>query len=223
MSDIIKIDDPDAVEAKAPPAADKLEALRDLARQLWAAEREKAKLEAAVVAKDEEIALLETKLLPQAMRDVSMTDFGLEGGFRIELEKGVAGSIKKENEPKAFEWLEERKHGGIIKHVLTISFGKGEAAWARKFMADLAKRKKPLPVERKDSIHAGTLKKFIKEMIALENVGKLPPDQRLPRDLFGIFEFERANLIDPAAEALAAIEKGKRKKPKGAASDDVEM
>lgn len=224
MSDPQTIDAAD-VEAAAPVASDKLEIVRDHARALYQKRRDATKKleEAKLLA--EEIEILETKTLPDAMREIKMRRFELDGGFEIDLEDVVHGSIKKENEPKAFKFLKDNEPwDALIRNSITVFFDKGEEKWADKFMRDLAKRKRPLEHERKAVIHAATLKKFVKERVAAEKLGQVPPEKILPRDVFSIFEFTRANLIDPAEEARKAAEKvkaaGKKSKAK---TEEVEM
>jgi len=214
---IISADD---VEARKPPSDKELKNVRDLAAELYKRRREVAKLMAEIETHSVAIGVLEEKTIPDAMRAIGLESFGLEGGFRIDLEKFAHGSVTKANEPAFFEWLEKHNFGSIIKHVLTISFGKDEDKWAKKFMADLAKRKKPIPVERKDGIHAGTWKSFFKERFEAEKRGEVPETKRLPRDLLSIHEGTRAVLFDPTAEADKAKARGAKKKGD---KDKVEM
>lgn len=205
------------VEEKAPPSDAQLKGLRDHAAALWTKQREVEDLTAKLKAASEEISVLETKTIPDAMREVGMEHFSLTGGFSIALERVVAASISKAAAPAAHEWLERYGFGSIIKHDITISFGKDEDKWAKKFLADLAKRKRPLRAERKDVVHSGTLRAFVRERVDLEKAGQVPDDEmKLPRDLFGVFEFVKATLIEP-----------KEKKPRGkksaATEEGIEM
>lgn len=211
----------DEIEQAPAPKQGELSAIRDLAAELYKAERALAKLEEDVVAKKAEIDALTTVRIPAALAAVGMTGFDLEAGFRVEIEDVVKGSILIENKPRAYAWLDEHGHH-IIKRVFTVSFGKDESAWAEKFRRDLAKRKKPLRAEIKESIHDGTLQKFTKEMVEKERAGELPPDELLPRELIGVYEAKRARLIDPEEEKKAAFAR-KSKKPKAAVEDSIEM
>lgn len=230
MTDTPTIIDADEIEAKAPPSDEQIKNVRDHARDLYKKRRLLATLQEEAAKTVIEIEVLEVKTLPEAMRTIGMRSFALDGGFEIELEDVVHGSIKKENKPAAYEWLkdaaEKAKNGwdAIIKNTITVSFDKGDEKWANKFMADLAKRKRPLQVERESAIHASSLKKFVKERVAAEKTGEVPPALILPRDLFGVFEFTKANLVDPAEEAKKTAEKATKKtKPKKGASNEVEM
>lgn len=229
MSESLTVVPADEIEAKPPPSDAQLKGVRDHAGELWKKRRLLTRLAEEASNVSLEIEVLETKTLPDAMRAIGMRRFELEGGFEIELEDVVHGSIKKDDRPRAFDWLKEvaarSKNGwdAIIKNSITVFFDRGDEKWADKFMRDLAKRKRPLEVERESVIHAGTLKKFVKERVAEEKLGKVPDGLKLPRDLFGVHEFTKANLVDPAAKAEAAAKAAKPRKKKGAASEEVEM
>jgi len=207
------------IEAAAPPKDADLKNVRDHAAALWKKRREVDKLLAEAKALADEIEVLETKVIPDAMAKIGMTRFELTGGFEVSVEKGVTGSITKEHKAAAHEFLEKNNYGSLIKRVITIEFGMGEEKWAAKFLRDLAARKRPLKFDRTDAVHAGTLKKFVRERIEAENAGTVPPEKKLPRDLFGVYEYVRAVLIDPAEKAVAGA-KDKKKAKKG---EEVEM
>lgn len=213
----------DATEIEQAPAPKQgeLSAIRDLAAELYRAERALAKLEEDIVAKKAEIDALTTVRIPAALAAVGMKGFDLESGFRIEVENVVKGSILIENKPRAYAWLDEHGHT-IIKRIVTVSFGRDESALAKKFLRDMAARKKPLRAEIKESIHDGTLQKFTKEMVEKERAGELPPDEILPRELIGVYEAKRARLIDPEEEKKAALVR-KSRKPAAKAIEDLEM
>jgi hypothetical protein len=213
----------DAAEVEQAPASKpgELTMIRDLAAELYKAERDLAKLLLDVDAKKAEIENLELRRIPAAMQAVGARRFDLEKGFRVEVEDLIKGSILVANRGDAFAWLDDHGHL-IVKRVITVSFGKDEDKWAKKFIADMAKRKKPLRAEIKEAIHDGTLQKFVREMVAKERAGELPPDEKLPRELIGVYEAKVARLIDPAEEAKALAAR-KSKKPKAEAEDGVEM
>lgn len=215
----VQIIDADDVEERAPPTDSQLKNVRDLAADLYRRKKAIAELMEQVAEHTVAIGVLEEKSIPAAMQAIGMDSFSLTGGFRVDLEKYRHGSVTKANEPAFFEWLENNNFGSIIKHVLTISFGKGEDKWAKKFMADLAKRKVPIPCERKDGVHAQTLKSFFKERFELEEAGKVPEDKRVPRDVVTVHEGIRATLFDPTQDAADKARRAGKKKAKG----EVEM
>lgn len=143
-------------------------------------------------AAEAEVARL-TELLAEASKNVlqfSETDIpnaleGLEGKFKlpdgrtVTIKEDIRVSLSKDNKPKGIIWLNNNGHSAIVKRKFEIDFGKGDDKWADKFERDLAKRKKPLNVKRGMSVHAGTLKAFVKQ--ALED------GVDIPQKLFGVY------------------------------------
>lgn len=212
---------PEDVEPAKPASAGELTAIRDLAAKLYTAKRKIVAFEEAIEKEKFAVKMLEERDLPTAMSAVGMKKFSLDGGFEVSIEDVVAGSLTKERTAEGHAWLEKNGHGSIVKHTITVFFGKDEDAWAKKFLADLAKRKKPLRFERKDAVAPQTLGKFVREMVELEKAGELPPTKKIPRDLFGVFEMTRARMIDPVEEAQKAAEAKKRgAKKRGVEGDD---
>ena len=205
---------PDDVESRPPPSDADLRNVRDHAAALWKRQKRLVELAAEAKAVADEISVLETKTIPDAMRKIGMRRFEMTGGFEVEVEDVVVGSITKEHKPAAHEFLEKNGWGSIIKRVITVEFGMGEEKWAAKFLRDLAARKRPVKFDRTDAVHSGTLKKFVKERIAAENAGTVPPSKKLPRDVFGVFEFVKASIVNPAERAKESAARGARKRTK---------
>jgi hypothetical protein len=190
------------VEAAPAPSDGDLTKIRKLGELQIEIMTRIAKGEAVLARLNEYLKDVTERQLPLVLKEVQMRDFTLMDGSRVVLEEFVAAGIKKANKPKAYAWLEETGRGDLIKHVITISFGKGEDAWARKFMADLEKRKKKVAAERKDDVNFQTLNAFVREQVAMLRAKGvdpyLPPDAKknphgqLPKELLGIYEGSRA-------------------------------
>ena len=212
---------PDDVENKAPPSDADLKNVRDHAAALWKAQKRLTALAEEAEGIANEISVLETKTIPDAMRKIGMRRFEMTGGFEVEVEDIVVGAITKAHKPEAHAFLEKNGWGSIIKRVITVEFGMNEEKWAAKFLRDLAARKRPVKFDRTDAVHSGTLKKFVKERIAAENAGTVPPSKKLPRDVFGVFEFVKASIVNPADRAKESAARGARKRAKK--DEEVEM
>src|SRR5262245_39643008 len=105
-------------------------------------------LEAKVAALKLELADFESELdrvtehdLPEAMRAVGMTDFGLEDGSRVEISKEYYAHIPSPNSDKpellqrradAFAWLRSSGNEDLIKAQIVIEAGRGEQEKARR-------------------------------------------------------------------------------------------
>lgn len=192
-------DDPE-VEAAPPPDDADLKTVAQLAERHIELEAQIAALQAELAVKQSALEAIRNSDLPLAMTSLGLELFRLTGGGVIELKEIIAASITKENQPKAFPWLEKNGHGDLIKHVITIQFGKGEDAWAKKFLQDLAKRKRPLKFDRKDTVHPQTLGAFVREQIRAAKAEGLDPRDQLPYDLLGVFQQKYAEVSLPKAK-----------------------
>lgn len=136
--------------------------------------------------------------LPEAMTAAGMQNFTMTNGASVEIKKIVAASITKANQDAAFTWLEDNKHGDLIKRSYTIEFGKEDLAWAKKFEADMLKRKKKLKYKRKESVAPQTLGAFVREMDK-EQIA-------VPEKLLGVFRLRKAIVTLPALDASTLSE-----------------
>lgn len=190
-------DEVEDVEAAPVPDDADIRGVAQLASDMTDLEREIAALEAELARKREAHKAIREGSLPLKMAELGMEEFKLTGGGRIEIIKMTAASITELNRPKAHEWLEKDGSGSIIKKTITIEFGKGEEAWAKKFLADLAKRKKPLKHTLKEAVHYQTLQKFVRDKLAEAKSEGLDAKQFIPHDLFGIFQVTYAEHTPP--------------------------
>lgn len=134
--------------------------------------------------KEEHRVISETKL-PDTLAEYGLSEVRLKDGKKIVVKEIVSAEIKKDNEEKAFAWLRENGFGDLIKRVISTSFGKGEDKVADALSQQLAK--KGLNVADKASVHAQTLKAFVREQIEAGNAA-------LPKDIFGVYEGKKATI-----------------------------
>lgn len=152
--------------------------LTGLADQQEAAEAEVLRLEELLKEAKKNVLLYSETSIPQAL-DGLEGKFKLTDGRSITIKEDVRSGLTKENKPKGLLWLNNNGHSAIVKREFKIEFGKGDDKWADKFERDLAKRKKPLNVKRSMSVHASTLKAFVRQ--ALED------GEDIPQKLFGVY------------------------------------
>lgn len=117
--------------------------------------------------------------MPLLMEEAQVDSFTTKDGLKIEIKEAIRGSIPKATQVEAFKWLEDNGHGRLIKREFKIDFGKDDDKWADKFERDCAKRKKPLNLKRKKSVHPQTLLSFVK--------GQLEEGVPIPMDTFGVY------------------------------------
>lgn len=144
-----------------------------------------------IAKKEEELVLLQENLkqvsevdLPTAMFEAGVSSFTLDNGAKVSVKDEVYASIPKGKENEAFGWLNENGFGAIVKHVVSASFGKEEDSRAKEFVE--AAKALGLTPEDKRSVHASTLKAFVKE--------QLQQGKNIPLELFGAFQISKASV-----------------------------
>jgi hypothetical protein len=137
------------------------------------------------------------QLVPTALADAQLRDMTLNtgkgnafDGWYIGTETTVHGGIPKPLRLQAFDWLRKHKHAAIIKRKLSIEFGMGDEKFALRVLGYFKRWHAHRKFSDDETVHSSTLGAFVRDMVALENDENdpLPPDQRIPRDLFGVYE-----------------------------------
>lgn len=129
---------------------------------------------------------------PQLMGEIGLVGIDLADGRAIKIESFVASSLAKKNQLEAYEWCRSHGHGGLLKNVVTVTFGKGQDEAADTLSEELKGREELGQVALTESIHAMTLKSFVKEMITRGDEGELDEAEMLPEDLFGVYRGKKA-------------------------------
>lgn len=187
---------PSEIEPRPAPRKADVDRLVAAARALAGRKLAREKLAAELRAVDESIRALEERDIPAALRDVGTSSFDLGRGWSVRLEKFATGSVKEDDVPAAAAWMDSHGFGDLVKHYVTAAFGRESAKAFEKFVRDLKKRRKPIEFEVERKVHGRTLEKFVRERVFAEDRGEVPPDLRLPRDLFGVYAGSRAVLVE---------------------------
>ncbi len=106
---------------------------------------------------------ISNELLPTAMDAVGMSEFTLEDGTTIGVDTFYSASIPADSQEKAFDWLEQEGHAGIIKHEVKLALKKGQAEEAA--LADRLLRENGLEPTVDMKVHASTLRAFVREEV----------------------------------------------------------
>lgn len=159
-----------------------LSQISNLAKMQLIAEQEVAQVEAELRLRKEHLRHVQEDLLPQAMAEAGMRSFVLETGEKITIKEDMTLSIPKENKAAALCWLAENGCGDLLKHTVSVDFGKGEDAAATQFL-ERCTAAGYHPVEKED-VNSATLKAFVKE--------SLSRGVDMPLELFGAFPFTKA-------------------------------
>ncbi len=163
---------------EAASGSNVLTQLAAMAHEQKQAEADVARLEDELKAAKEKLKFISESKIPNFMEANEMRDYTTKDGLSVEINELIRGSIPKATEAKAFAWLEENNSGHLIKRQFIIEFGKDEEAWAKKFMADLAKRKRQLNHPVKRAVPPQTLQAVVRE--ALGN------GVAIPMEVFGV-------------------------------------
>lgn len=134
---------------------------------------------------------IETEDMPELMRELEMKSFVLTDGTKIEVVDDLMCGITEEHKADAHDWLRSNNFGGIIKTLITQQYGTGETEQATRnaeAISELTGRAATVS----ETIHAGTLKAFLKEQRA--------KGTKIPQVLFGLFPFSKAKVTPPKRE-----------------------
>ena len=113
----------------------------------------------------------------QLMEQRGVKEIKLMNGDAVSFKPFFKGSITKDNEREAFEWLENNNLGDIIKNIVSVRFGKGDNEVAIDLIQDLEKQ--GLSPDQKRKVEPMTLNALIGEQI---NDGKA-----FPLELFSVY------------------------------------
>ena len=135
--------------------------------------------------------------LPEAMKEAGLEKFTSTDGLEISVTPDVICGISEARREAAYEWLIKNNFGGIIKSDVDVMFGRDEREKALKLVEQL--RKKGMEVSLSQSIHAQTLKSFVKERMA-----DTESDIKFPLELFGVLPFNKATVKPSKKRKLKA-------------------
>lgn len=168
--------------------SDSMKRLSDLAALLRNHKKNIARLETELAEQKKNESRIETEDLPELMKELDMKSFTLSDGTKIEVVEDLMCGITAENRDDAHAWLRKNKFGGIIKTLITQQYGAGEIEEATK-NAEAIKKLTGRAAMVLESIHAGTLKAFLKE--------QRTKGTKIPAKLFGLFPFSKAKVTPP--------------------------
>ena len=126
-----------------------------------------SEIEADLKAKKEELRLTSEQELPDAMQSAGLTQITLSSGEKISINEFYNAHISKANQEKAYQWLIENGHEGLIKNEVLLKFGREESLVVEETVSALQSR--GLSPEVRQSVHPSTLKAFVKEQFTSGN------------------------------------------------------
>jgi hypothetical protein len=141
-----------------------LEELTGLARSFIEAESAVALAEESLKAAKEKARLLREETIPSAMQELGVESIVLETGQKLAVKQDVYATLTEDNKPQAFKWLVDNNFGGLIKTEVKTQYGREEYDTAVELLQELHGR--GLTASLDETIHAQTLKAFLREQIA---------------------------------------------------------
>ena len=152
-----------------------LDQMASLARALVDADGSVEQAELNLKDAKERARVLREETIPSAMQELGLEELKLDTGEKLTVKQDVYAAIPAAQKEQAFQWLEDNGFGGLIKVEVTADYRKGEAEVAMALYKELQER--GLQVEFGQSVHAQTLKAFLREQLAA--------GANVPLDLFG--------------------------------------
>lgn len=149
-----------------PLASDSaLEQLGKMAKDAIALQAAIDQMELDVKAAKSALHILRSIRLPAAMAACSMDEATFDG-ITLKAKDFVSGSLTKDPEQreKAINWLVANGAGGLLKTVITASFGRSEKEDADRALAVL--KEAGVAADAEVSVHAGTLCAFARQRLA---------------------------------------------------------
>lgn len=121
--------------------------------------------------------------LPEAMLKARQTEFTLDDGRKVKLDRGISISVPKKRLPEICDWLVDQNRPDMISDTATIDFGKSNdnQVKALKAFADDA----GLTAVLTRSVNSGSLKSLLKKM---QEAGELDKDL----EFFGAYDWKKA-------------------------------
>lgn len=146
--------------------------------------------------------------IPMYLKSLGMTSYRLTDGSSVDVTTKYDAQISEKRREAAHKWLRDHNFGDLIKNELIIEVGKGEDRDEKVRRLTALAVELGLIAERKEAVHAGTLKAFVKEQVEKQSVVELdgPQPDAIPHELFGIFIRDVAEITQPKTS------KPKRKK-----------
>mgnify|MGYP000023523729 CR=1 FL=1 len=124
----------------------------------------KERLEEALKDLNRTINDIELKKLPAIFDEISLESIELQDGTKVSVSETVTASIPKARHDEALSWFRTTGNGDIVKNELKASFGRGDDAKARQLNDFVAQHS--IDATRREYVHPGTLKAFVKENLA---------------------------------------------------------
>ncbi len=166
------------------PDSDGVAQLGVLANDLFLAELKLLETQEKVREAQEAVKQIAEQQIPELMDELGMASFETKSGIKLLVKDVIRASIPKVRREEAYLWMNDRGHGDLIKHNVTIAFGRAEGEQAAITIAAL--EAEGLRVKDEKKVESSTLRKFVGDL--------LEDGKEVPMDLFGASQFRKASI-----------------------------
>jgi hypothetical protein len=132
--------------------------------------------------------------IPNLFQELGIQEFKLQDGSKVTVKPYYAASISAEKQDAAFTWLRENGLDDVIKHNITVAYGRGEDKECDKLKATLAELN--VNYIEKAGVHPQTLKALVKEQIEVMS-NRLEEGVKFPMELFNVFIGNKTTIKKP--------------------------
>jgi hypothetical protein len=167
------------------PDSTQLAQLGDLANDLFLAELKLLEAQEKSREAQELVRNIAEQQIPELMDDLGLASFETKSGVKLTVADVIRASIPKVRREEAYKWMDDEGYGDLVKHNVTISFGRDEGDQAEELIEDLDA--KGLRVKDEKKVESSTLRKFVGD--------RLEEGADIPMDLFGAAQFRKAKIV----------------------------
>lgn len=166
------------------PGSNDLANLGELIAQMQDAEEAVREAEAELKQRQQTLRTLAEHDIPELMMACGIETFETTDGIKVSIKKDIRASIPVAMRERAYQWLEENGHSGLIKREVRVGFRRDQGDEAQALLDELGS--KHGNVAERQEVHPSTLKAFLKE--------QLDAGEDIPMEMFGAFELRRAKI-----------------------------
>ena len=185
MVDIFAEMEADAIANASSVASDEqLSGVAKLVQQQHEIEESIAKTEEHLKALKKDLQRISTQTIPDAISDANLlSEFTTADGIKVSVKPFISANISEARREEAHTWLRDNEHGDIIKNIISVDTGKDQelADKALKTLSDGG-----FNPSSKESVHASTLKAWLREQIEAGTP--------VPLELFGAFLGQKSTI-----------------------------
>lgn len=190
------------------PLNNKVQEMSEIAFAILKQEKLVTDLEIQLKDEKKKLDKMKTETLPDIMLSIGLQKFSLADGTEIKIEPKINANIPTlssieraqgnrrqelmDRRTFAFKYLRNHHADSLIKTEIKVSLGKNEDELAKKVCNEILRL--GIQPRQEETVHAGSLKKFIKEMLA--------DGEHVPTDVFQLYQYKEAKITLPKKQII---------------------